>query len=423
MPKPTHDRFDPVATALGLREQIASGKRKIGFFFGAGTSICAGIPGLDQLTSKVAASLTADQKVCYGKVIGEVGSADLESILSYVRLIREFTHKDQTKSVQGITGEAAQELDVAICQNIYKEVSGTPIGKLNAHRSLSAWIRYVRRDSSVEIFTTNYDLLFETAFEQMGLPFFDGFVGVTAPFFAIESVEADSSKQFEDVYPPRSWARLWKLHGSVGWQLKADARGRSNIVRMAGSDNPNGATQLVIYPSRDKYMDSRKLPFIAYQDRLRRFLLSGETLLVVLGYSFRDQHMNEVLAQALRANTRLAVVAFMFDEPTDELIALAETNRNLSVFSPKSACIGGDHAGWLLKRTKQAGEEWPFWDEVKAEFVLGNFAQFATFLDAITGLATQVAPTTAPASTPAPSTAGAPAASPLVFAAATAAKS
>ena len=233
-------------------------------------------------------------------------------------------------------------------------------------------------------------------------PFFDGFVGVTAPFFTIESVEADGSKQFEDVYPPRSWARLWKLHGSVGWQLKPDARGRSNIVRMAGSEHSDGPTQLVIYPSRDKYMDSRKLPFIAYQDRLRRFLLTGETLLVVLGYSFRDQHMNEVLAQALRANTRLAVVAFMFDEPTDELIALAEMNRNLSVLSPKSACIGGDYAGWLLSGTKQSGEEWPFWDEAKSEFVLGNFAYFATFLDAITGLSTQIAPSVAPVSTTVP---------------------
>ena len=176
----------------------------------------------------------------------------------------------------------------------------------------AAWVKHVRRESPLEIFTTNYDLLFESAFEQMGISFFDGFVGAVSPFFTVESVEAEMSPQFEDVYPPRSWTRLWKLHGSIGWQLKKDATNRLEIVRVAGALIPDVSAQLVIYPSRDKYVDSRKLPFIAYMDRLRRFLIGGEVLFVVLGYSFGDQHINDVLIQSLRANPRLAISAFMY---------------------------------------------------------------------------------------------------------------
>src|SRR5262249_15073869 len=141
-----------------------------------------------------------------------------------------------------------------------------------------------------------------------------------------------------------------------------------------------------IYPSRDKYVDSRKLPFVAYMDRFRRFLTSGEALLVVLGYSFGDQHINDVLVQSLRANQRLAVVALMFSDTSAELIGFATTYRNLSVYSPLAAIVGGVHAAWLLKRTKQPGEEWPFWDDAKSQFLLGDFVHFAKFLDAISGI-------------------------------------
>lgn len=299
--------------------------------------------------------------------------------------MRELTQNSPTKSVEGITGTAAERLDLAICQGIYKEVSSSKVSGLDAHRSLAAWIRHVRREAPLELFTTNYDLLFETAFEQMGVPFFDGFVGANSPFFVVESVEAEDTPQFEDVYPPRSWTRLWKVHGSVGWQLLKDSTGRVDIVRITGNTKPDASAQLVIYPSRDKYMDSRKLPFIAYMDRLRHFLTGGEVLLVVVGYSFGDQHLNEVLIQSLRANSRLAVSAFTFGEPSDELIELSRTYRNLSVFSPKSASLGGNHAAWVLKRAKLPAEEWPFWDDAKSEFLLGDFTHFAKFLDAISG--------------------------------------
>ena len=393
MAAPSHSRFDPVSTAQEIREQISSARRKIGFLCGAGTSIYAGIPGLVQLTGQVSGALSGDDKTCFDRVIAAtLPGANLEQVLDYIRLVRELTRSDPAKSVEAITGDAATKLDAAICRGVYKEVAGIATAKLDAHRSLAAWVRRVRREYPLEVFTTNYDLLFESAFEQMGVPFFDGFVGAVAPFFVLESVEAESGTQFEDVYPPRSWARLWKLHGSVGWQLRKNSSGGSDIVRIAGGADPDVSAQLVIYPSRDKYVDSRKLPFIAYMDRFRRFLTTGEALLIVLGYSFGDQHINDVLIQSLRANPRLALSAFMFAEPSSELINFATTYRNLSVFSPRAAILGGDHAGCLLKRTKQPGEEWPFGDEAKSQFVLGDFVHFAKFLDAVSGSPGIVAP-------------------------------
>ncbi len=279
---------------------------------------------------------------------------------------------------------------------------------MSAHQSLASWIRHVRREEAIEVFTTNYDLLLEHSFETVGVPYFDGFVGVVAPFFVPQCVEADGGQRTSDDFPPNSWTRLWKLHGSVGWQMRTDSvTGKSVIIRM-GQVDPEPGTELVIYPSREKLSESRKLPFATFMDRLRSFLSDGENLLLIIGYSFGDEHINSVIMQALRGNTRAAVNAFAFDSIGKEALTLAETYRNFSAFGRDSACVGGVHGAWLApSRSRQAGEEWPFWDAANNEFLLGGFKPFGKFLDLFGGA--QYKPAIA-SPTSAPSSAGSPAA-------------
>jgi len=393
-------KYDPLRTAHELREQMASAKRRTGLFLGAGTSMAAKLPGLDELTKKVGRRLTGSPKEDFDRIVAKLGNAaNVETILNRVRLIRELIADDGAETFDGISNERAKQLDVAICQAIYREVRDIPVAEMGAHYSLASWVRHVRRDEPVELFTTNYDLLLESAFEARGVPFFDGFVGVVAPFFVPRSVEADGSKLTADDAPPRSWTRLWKLHGSIGWQLRQEP-GTSNksIVRI-GSANPEPGTELVIFPSADKFSEARRVPFATYMDRLRKFLSSGESLLLLIGYSFGDEHINGIITQALRANTRAALNAFVFGPVEGAVLSLAKEYRNLSAFGFTSACIGGDHAGWVMPtRSRQPGEEWPFWDESKKEFLLGDFRAFARFLDLFGGV--QFSPVISPSSPP-----------------------
>ena len=62
-----------------------------------------------------------------------------------------------------------------------------------------------------EIYTTNYDMLFEMALEANYTPYFDGFTGSYEPFFSPESIETFPR---EEDFTSR-WIRLWKIHGSL----------------------------------------------------------------------------------------------------------------------------------------------------------------------------------------------------------------
>ncbi len=59
---------------------------------------------------------------------------------------------------------------MAICQAIYDVISGGTPKPSSAHVSLGSWLKQSQSENPVEIFTTNYDLLFEAAFESGGVP-------------------------------------------------------------------------------------------------------------------------------------------------------------------------------------------------------------------------------------------------------------
>lgn len=389
---------DPLRSALEIREQLSSDKRRVAFFMGAGTSMAVGLPGIDELTSSVAKRLGAKEKKSFEAVRAEMsGSPNIEAVLNRIRLCRELLAENANKTVDGLSAVTASELDVAICRAICDIVSVDPPKGLKTHAILAQWLHALHRhrERPVEIFTTNYDLLFERAMEDVGLPFFDGFVGAVAPFFAPESVEGDGTEQNASVHPPRCWTRLWKLHGSIGWQMRKDSlSGRARITR-TGNCRPSDGDELIIFPSRDKYSDSRKLPFIAYQDRLRRFLMNGEALFVLLGYSFSDQHLNDIIFQGLRSNTRLAVCAFMHGVKTkgkdalslpEDVVGYGTAHRNLSIFGPDRAVIGGVVGAWCEpSRKPKAGDEWPFWHDIEKRFTLGDFTAMTGFLERFIG--------------------------------------
>ncbi len=269
--------------------------------------------------------------------------------------------------VDGLTGQEAAALDSEVCRLI---VAALDLGAADLVPVLrfAAWAARADYHLPVELFTVNYDLLLETALEALGVPYFDGFVGALRARFRIELVEAAAGDAVD--WLPAFLVRLWKLHGSVHWAWESGTRTEVVRLGMAVTDGRPAA----IYPSDAKYDESRRVPFVVLQDRLRRALYHPETLMLISGYSFGDAHLNEILFDAARRRPRSELIAFCFDGIPGCLAERAMVTPNLQAIAPSEAIIGGVRDCW------EPPDDAPpdLWADGK--FALADFGKLAGFL-------------------------------------------
>lgn len=160
--------------------------KKIGFFFGAGSSMALNMPGIFKLTKDILLGINSrnnikdlliqvDKEKC--------GKSTIEDILNKIRVIRELTRDMEDYSYLGINGKMAKELDEEICNFIYDILSSKEEAILldkdifNIPKKFFVWYNNINCENTKEIFTANYDLLFERSMESLSIPYFDGFVG------------------------------------------------------------------------------------------------------------------------------------------------------------------------------------------------------------------------------------------------------
>ncbi|MES2429383.1 MAG: SIR2 family protein [Bacteroidota bacterium] len=375
---------DPREFIRGIQQILINNTIRIGFLFGAGTSMAA--PLTDNKGNHVLDDKGRGLPLIPGvwamteKIIANIKEKDLEDALCIIKEELEESEKDEEKKLQafmleniistidqklrvigkaklcGLDKTRLKELRVLFQKQIRdlvavhdnKDISIEHSSRL--HCDFAKWIRYAERKNSIEVFTTNYDYLFEIGFETEHLPYFDGFVGGYKPFFDPISVENDQ------LIP--QWTRLWKLHGSLGWGYDEDEK---RIIR-SREINDDG---IVIYPSLLKYDDSRKQPYSSYIERLSSFLKKDDGILFICGYSFGDEHINDVIMNALAQSRSTTVIALVFDEKLNENsipIKIGSRSNKIMICGNKSALIGGIFAEWKLKR-EPAKEDFEFIDQ------------------------------------------------------------
>lgn len=360
-----------------LRTIIAQGRKRIGLLIGAGAPAGMAradgsrplIPAVADLTAQV---LTVIEPLYGAPIAGlksDLAKHDIETFLSRARSLSAIIG---TTKVHGLDGEGYQLMAEAICAEIGRIVQVRLPGGATAYGELVSWITGAPRAHAIEVFTTNYDLLFEEAFERARAPYFDGFSGSREAFFDPASVCSDQL--------PARWTRLWKIHGSLGW--KANERG--DVVR-TGEAN---ATHL-IFPEHLKYDQTQKAPYAALLDRLRTFLAIEDTLLVSIGFSYADAHIVARIDEALAANPAASVFAFQFRTLEHEIYAadLARRRSNFSVYARDKAVISGVSAEWKVPGELPTKDWGPirssYWSAssagAAAEFKLGAIEEFARF--------------------------------------------
>lgn len=360
---------DPQQVAAEFTAKLATRSRHVCFLVGAGASRAAGLRDLAGLEAAVMARVPEEVKP---HVVRLLEGRNLEEALSRLRRIASLVGPDG--AFDGFDQASASATDAAMCAAIIAEISDAD-ADLTSFVDFGSWAAGDYYRSPIEVFTVNYDSLVEQGLEAVSALYFDGFVGALRGQFRPDLVEAIPPTSTDGL--PASFVRLWKLHGSITWGIEVSDDGHRSVVRLGA---PVGAGETAaIYPSEEKYDASRRVPFVVLMDRFRRALDVPETLLVVTGYSFGDQHLNEIIFDAARRRPRSETVVCCFGEFAPAAAEISTRVRNVTVLGASEGIIGGVRAAW----TPLDHDVLDVW--ANGKFLLGDFAHLAHFLGGARG--------------------------------------
>jgi hypothetical protein len=338
-----------------LRQSLSQDNESIGFFLSAGCPLAVQmpndkwplIPDVANLSKFVNEQLKDDPD--YVILMAELVKAgkNKENIEDTLSFVRSLFLVSKGGDVRGLSQSTLEALERTICKQIVSKLDVELPGEDSPYHRLGKWMKSIDRKVAIEIFTTNYDLLTEQALEDLGVPYFDGFVGSRKSFFDLRAVE--------DNQIPSHWSRLWKIHGSINW-VKETQGLRTHVFRTSNVEK----NAPLIYPSHLKYEESRKMPYLALMDQLNRFIRKKSSFLILTGYSFNDDHVNDTIVNALTANPTAMVLGLLYGdyektnatgqsiEAYPEAFRLAKNQHNLNVWTFNKAIIGTNVGPWSV---------------------------------------------------------------------------
>lgn len=185
------------------------------------------------------------------------------------------------------------------------------------------------KHNRLKLFTTNYDMLFEQAANECGFTMIDGFTFTFPRVFNGNNYDYDivirknSRITAQENYASKVF-HLYKLHGSLDWARNAET---GQILKC---DFENNKKPVMIFPSSIKYETSYEQPFFEMMSRFQTELRMDNALLIIIGYSFGDKHINSMIFEALELNHSLQlVIVDPYIENFEDIIEKTQRSANI----------------------------------------------------------------------------------------------
>lgn len=328
----------------GLREYLSSllQVKNLVVLLGSGASFHLGSPKTRDLTNaqvlelvREAGSEPAEDDQALLATLNPTDSGDLEKLLNGLQLAAALaTQAGQATVTLGSGADARsypkdqvdglrQRINRALAEACRLPKEGTSLDPpfdsdpLFAHRTFLSRIVRSRRANlpRPRVFTTNYDLLIESALDELGYPYIDGFSGtvdrrLNLAFYGLDFHRVETTTQ-SVLARAEGALYLHKVHGSLNWRSSTDRDRLTGLesLEVKQSDAPADADELVlIYPTSAKEGDTLAYP---YSDLLRLLgdaVQQEDTAVIVAGYGFADPHINRLLLRSLATNSALNVL-------------------------------------------------------------------------------------------------------------------
>lgn len=166
------------------------------------------------------------------------------------------------------------------------------------------------------LFTTNYDMAFDYALDNLGVHYINGFMGVHNRCFRPEVYDYDlyypGQSVTGKVHRAEKVIRYYKIHGSLSWLSTAPSVSNTYGIKeipLNDEFKPDENKELMIYPCVSKKSFTLDLPYSELFRQFSQAINQPQSVLFCIGYSFYDEHVNDIIKQALSIPSFTLVIA------------------------------------------------------------------------------------------------------------------
>lgn len=246
----------------------------------------------------------------------------------------------------------------------------------------------------INIFTTNIDICLEKSLEDKGFEFNDGFVGNFKPKFDLSNFKKSLFKRslhFENISEIPVF-NIYKIHGSLTWKtvgnnilfsptLKLiqnlsnitisqktliEIKDKDNIDKLKRKASPIVYNEIeinkfkqeyeklnIVNPTKDKFRDT--ILNQTYYELLRIYaneLEKDNSILIVLGFSFEDEHIRDLTLRVANSNPTLIIYIIAHSESSDIRLKTKFSSckyNNIKIISPDKDDDGNDKFKYNFK--------------------------------------------------------------------------
>ena len=221
----------------------------------------------------------------------------IESLLSRCSIASTFLEEEKAQKVAKFLSKA-ESLIWNSCSEFLSRAD------LESHKTfLRRMARRRLRAPRLKLFTTNYDLCFETAAGELGITIIDGFSFAQPRHFDPRYFSYDIVRRATHTDDTHDFVEgvihILKLHGSVDWDLTD-----KGIVQRLKPEKP-----CLIYPTVTKYEHSFSQPHLELMSQFQTALREPNTCLVTVGFGFNDNHLSAPIIAAIENNPSLKFLA------------------------------------------------------------------------------------------------------------------
>jgi hypothetical protein len=338
-----------------LRVKKYLGLENVSVLAGAGTSWHLGAPVIRSIPSELKQLCKNDIDTYFGE--GKDPSfEDLMNCLQADRFIKEKKGESISKIDKSI--KTMQKWLFDNCNTEKTKLNITDDERLNKNRYHfhETFIkRLLQRPNNLKranLFTTNYDMAFDYALDNLGIHYINGFMGVHNRCFRPEVYDYDlyypGQSVTGKVHRAEKVLKYYKIHGSLSWlATKPNVNNTYGIKEIplnnefkVGDDN-----ELMVYPCVSKKSFTLDLPYSELFRQFSQAINKPQSVLFCIGYSFYDEHINDIIKQALSIPSFTLIIANFSprkdpNSPIEELrklndkriIIIDESDSNQSTF-------------------------------------------------------------------------------------------